>query len=73
MKVKLIKRWTPAGDAKPGDVVEIEDKFIQHGLNTGLCEKIVEVKMQTVAEKPKIPKARRKRRSNRVAVDKKSS
>ena len=54
MKVKLLKRWHAAGDAKPGDIVDIGDKAVRHGLDIGLCEKIAEKpKKQTTRNKGK--------------------
>lgn len=40
MKVRILKTWIAAGNAKPGDIVEVDDQFIEHGMATGLCEDV---------------------------------
>jgi len=56
----------------PGDIVDVDDRHVQHGLDTGLCEKIEETvnvapgeETVHVAKTANIPKATKKNRKRR--------
>ena len=72
MKVKILKRWGAAPGALPGDIVDLEDRHVKHGLDTGLCEKIV-VPVEKTVRVANVPNATKKQGGRRKGRGKKSA